>query len=252
MATLLRVSAIGLLSLLCVQLATAQTNQSPATYLGESLIGRDSYHSYCSSCHGPAGRGDGPIAEALKRRPADLTALAARNDNRFPRERVTRVLTGEGRTVAAHGPTEMPIWGPLFRVFESDARVRVRIDNLVSYIETLQAGGRGGESGAMLFRTYCASCHGADARGDGPAAAAMRTLPPDLTTYARRNGGVFPSERLRQIIDGRGIPAHGDRDMPVWGHTFYRTPGGPSEDTVKARIKAITDYLEAIQERVAE
>jgi len=102
----------------------------------------------------------------------------------------------------------MPIWGPLFRVFESDARVRVRIDNLISYIETLQAGAGTREPGAMLFRTHCASCHGADARGAGPAAAAMRTPPPDLTTFARRN---FPSERVRQIIDGRGIPARRPR-----------------------------------------
>jgi mono/diheme cytochrome c family protein len=196
--------------------------------------------------------GDGPVAEALKRRPVNLTLLAARNGNRFPRERVTRALTGEGRAVAAHGTTEMPIWGPLFRVFEADARVRVRIDNLVSYIETLQVHAIANESGALLFRTYCASCHGSDARGAGPAATALRTIPPNLATLARRNGGVFPSERVTQIIHGGRISSHGDRDMPVWGDAFKRAPGGLSAEAVKARIDAITAYLEGIQERQAE
>jgi mono/diheme cytochrome c family protein len=248
----LLVAVVSLACLLLVAASQAQTIQSPGTFLGESLVGRDSFEAYCASCHGPTGRGDGPVGTALKRRPADLTLLTARNARRFPREEVTRVLTGEGRTVAAHGTTEMPIWGPLFRVFEPDARVRVRIDNLVAHIETLQTLPGASESGATLFRTYCASCHGLDARGVGPAAAAMRTDPPNLTTYAKRNGGVFPGERLRQIIDGRGIPSHGDRDMPVWGNAFKRTTGGLTDDEVNARIKAITDYIEGIQERAVE
>jgi len=237
---------------LLVTRPSAQTIESPGTFLGESLVGTDSYEAYCASCHGPTGTGDGPVAEVLRRRPADLTLLAARNGNRFPRERVSAVLRGEGRMLAAHGTTEMPIWGPLFRVFEPDARVRVRIDNLVAYIETLQPRGAVNESGATLFRTHCAPCHGLDARGTGPAASSMRTDPPNLTTFAKRNGGVFPSERLRQIIDGRGIVSHGDRDMPLWGNAFKRTPGGLTEDAVKARIKAITDYIEGIQERASE
>jgi mono/diheme cytochrome c family protein len=64
----------------------------------------------------------------------------------------------------------MPIWGPMFRMFESDTRARVRIDNLVSYIESLQVrSSQPVDEGKNLFRTYCASCHGVDARGAGPA-----------------------------------------------------------------------------------
>jgi mono/diheme cytochrome c family protein len=225
--------------------------QSPGSFLGESLAGKDSFEAYCASCHGSTGRGDGPVAAALKRTPANLTQLTDRDD-RFPRERIVAVLSGEGRTVAAHGTTEMPIWGPLFRVFESDARVRVRIDNLVTYIATLQARQGAAGSGAALFRSHCASCHGADARGAGPVASELRRLPPNLTTYVMRNGGVFPSERVRQIIDGRGIPSHGNSDMPVWGITFKRTSAPGGEDSVNARINAIVDYLNGIQERPGE
>ena len=230
--------------------AAAQTSSSGKILLGESLVGKDSFEAYCATCHGPGGRGDGPTARALKNAPADLTLLTRGNRDVFPRERLKATLTGAGRSVSAHGTTEMPIWGPLFRAFESDARARVRIDNLVAYIETLQATPiRASESGAALFRTYCASCHGADARGAGPMADQLRRLPPSLTSFAVRNGGVFPSERLKRIIDGRDVPAHGNSEMPVWGDAFRRTREGLSGDAATARIDAIVRYLETIQER---
>src|SRR5688572_24035792 len=98
----------------------AQAPQQPRPALIDSLAGRDSFELYCASCHGSGGRGDGPIARELRTRPADLTTLARRNDGAFPREAVRGYITGTGRAVAAHGTTEMPIWGPLFRAFESD------------------------------------------------------------------------------------------------------------------------------------
>jgi mono/diheme cytochrome c family protein len=224
--------------------------QVPQPFLGDSLVGRDSFAAYCATCHGVEARGDGPLARELKRVPADLTMLATRNHDVFPRERVTAVLTGVSRPIAAHGPTEMPIWGSLFRAFESDARARVRIDNLVSYLETVQTkSGRSSELGAALFRTHCASCHGTDARGAGPLTSELRRLPPSLTSFAVRNGGLFPSERVRRIIDGRDVPAHGNVEMPVWGDAFRRTREGLSEDAVRARIESIVRYLETIQER---
>jgi hypothetical protein len=105
----------------------------------DSLVGRDSFELYCAPCHGSAGRGDGPVAAALRTRPADLTLLSRRNGGAFPREAVRAFVTGTGRTLAAHGTTEMPVWGPMFRAFESDARARERIANLVSHIESIQA-----------------------------------------------------------------------------------------------------------------
>jgi mono/diheme cytochrome c family protein len=170
----------------------AQTIQSPSPFLSESLVGKDSFEAYCASCHGTTGHGDGPVAASLRNIPTDLTALARRNGNSFPREQVTAVLMGTGRTVAAHGTTAMPIWGPMIRMFESDARAKVRIDNLVCYVETLQVQSQQAtDAGKYLFRVYCAVCHGVDARGGGPLTSQLRSLPPSLTSYAVRNSGVF-------------------------------------------------------------
>jgi mono/diheme cytochrome c family protein len=226
--------------------------QQPPSIVGESLTGRESFDRYCAPCHGPGGRGDGPVAPALRTRPADLTRLAQRNDGTFPRDRVRGFVTGADRSLAAHGTTEMPIWGPLFRAFESDARVRERIENLLTHLESLQRPASGAtDEGAQAFRTYCASCHGSAARGNGPMTDQLRKPPPDLTKFTTRNGGVFPSERLTRIIDGRDVPAHGDREMPVWGDAFRTSRDGLSADEVKARIAAIVRFLQAIQERPA-
>jgi hypothetical protein len=73
---------------------------------------------------------------------------------------------------------------------------------------------------------------------------------PDLTTYTARNGGVFPGERLRQIIEGRGPAAHGDRTMPVWGAVFSRQAG--TDDAAAGRIDALVTFLQSIQQRGAE
>jgi len=106
--------------------------------------------------------------------------------------------------------------------------------------------------GEQLFRTHCATCHGEHARGNGPLADQLRTPPPDLTTFTARNGGVFPSERVYRIIDGRGVPSHGDRDMPIWGDAFKASRDGFTAESVKERIDALVRYLEAIQKRAAE
>jgi mono/diheme cytochrome c family protein len=106
--------------------------------------------------------------------------------------------------------------------------------------------------GATLFTTYCAVCHGKDARGGGIVTSALRHTPPDLTRYTARNGGVFPRDRVYRIIDGRDVATHGDRDMPIWGDAFSKSRKGLSDAEVKARIDAIVGYLEAIQVRAAE
>jgi mono/diheme cytochrome c family protein len=102
--------------------------------------------------------------------------------------------------------------------------------------------------GARVFRTYCAACHGATATGAGPAAIAMKVTPPNLTRIAARNNGMFPAERVRQIIQGRGPAAHGERNMPVWGDVFARKEPGT---TPAALIDALVRYLDALQERPA-
>src|SRR4051812_31033738 len=103
--------------------------------------------------------------------------------------------------------------------------------------------------GAQVFRTYCAPCHGGTAKGNGPAALAMKVPPPDLTLIAKRNNGMFPAERVRQIIEGKGVAAHGDRTMPVWGDVFARRIGGRDPHVV---VGELVRYLDTIQERTGE
>ena len=105
-----------------------------------------------------------------------------------------------------------------------------------------------GRSGDALYRNYCASCHGVAAKGDGPLAMSLRTVPPDLTLLARRNGGEFDAETVHRIIDGRRpVKGHGGEDMPVWGDAFKRSADGFSEKAVEARIGALVDFLRQAQ-----
>lgn len=106
------------------------------------------------------------------------------------------------------------------------------------------------EVGSESFATYCASCHGTDARGEGPAAAALRTPPPDLTRIAARRGGDFPEDDIAAWIDGRlAPPAHGSREMPIWGVQFAAgLPAGElTQDLVRGRILTLLEYLRSIQ-----
>jgi mono/diheme cytochrome c family protein len=105
-------------------------------------------------------------------------------------------------------------------------------------------------SGEDLFRTYCAVCHGTAARGDGPLADSLKRRPPDLTGIAARNAGVFPSDKVFRIIDGRErVPGHGGTDMPVWGDAFRRSVEGGDAKAVRGRIEALVKYLDGIQAR---
>ena len=87
-------------------------------------------------------------------------------DGQAARPRGDRDLDCRERPLAAHDTMEMPVWGPMFRAFESDSRVRERITNLVAHVELLQLSSTAsGDAGSRLFRTYCASCHGTSAHG---------------------------------------------------------------------------------------
>src|SRR5690606_25275013 len=107
-------------------------------------------------------------------------------------------------------------------------------------------------SGAELYERLCASCHGATGKGDGPVGAALSVHVPDLTRIAWRDGGEFPREDVMRAIDGRQErPAHGTREMPVWGIRFYDLSASDEEGErarVDAMITRLVDYLESIQQ----
>ena len=106
--------------------------------------------------------------------------------------------------------------------------------------------------GGEVFRTYCASCHGTSARGDGPLASSMKRKPANLTEIAKRNGGQYPSDLVFRTIDGRQpVRGHGGPDMPVWGDAFERSREAGDQARVKSVIQSLVDYLESIQLRPA-
>jgi nucleotide-binding universal stress UspA family protein/mono/diheme cytochrome c family protein len=106
--------------------------------------------------------------------------------------------------------------------------------------------------GGEVFRTYCATCHGTSARGDGPLAASMKRKPANLTEIAKRNGGEFPTELVFKTIDGRQpVRGHGGPDMPVWGDAFSRSREAGDQERVKAVIQSLVEYLGSIQLRQA-
>ena len=142
----MRLIPIASLSALAL-LGVAQTAHSQGPTLG-----RYEYVTSCASCHGPAGKGDGPVAGTLKRTPSDLTQLSQANKGVFPFARIYDVIDGRFE-VATHGPREMPVWGDVYRIAREPAQsaipplvtkevsesiVRVRILALVEYISTLQ------------------------------------------------------------------------------------------------------------------
>lgn len=118
--------------------------------------------------------------------------------------------------------------------------------------------------GKAEFLSSCASCHGADAKGDGPVAAALKRRPADLTALAKNNNGVFPVQKIYRVIDGRDeIAGHGSREMPIWGYRFVPpsnknlkvtedfivAPPASAEGIIYGRIMAVIDYLNRVQQK---
>ena len=101
--------------------------------------------------------------------------------------------------------------------------------------------------GPALYKAYCASCHGADARGNGPMAKSLKVPPADLTRISLRNAGAFPVMRIERIISGEEqLPSgHGVREMPVWGPIFSQVD--QDQDLGRVRIDNLARYLESLQ-----
>ena len=226
------------------------------------------YFSYCASCHGADGRGTGPAAKALAKPVPDLTRLSRRNYGEFPSASVM-VTLGEIRGAGAHGNSQMPLWGDLFRSSgQSEGETQLRIYNLTRYLAQMQRRPRRSveptrietkpesipqqltalpsESGGGMYKWLCAGCHGADGQGDGPALSSLKAKPSDLTQLANNNGGEFPAVKILNMLGGRpGFSAHGSREMPVWGDSFR----GVNEDktVIQLRITNLVSHLKSLQ-----
>lgn len=106
-------------------------------------------------------------------------------------------------------------------------------------------------SGAQMYRTYCAVCHGLDGKGSGPAASALKKPIPDLTLLSKKNHGEYPDFKVTNVIQGDYnapvITAHGSKDMPMWGDVFDTLK--PDEGVVKLRIHNLTEYIRSLQQK---
>lgn len=103
--------------------------------------------------------------------------------------------------------------------------------------------------GEVLYVGYCASCHGRDGKGRGPASPALKIRPPDLTTLSQRHGGKFPRDLVEKVILGEDpvAIAHGSREMPIWGPIFGQIEW--DQDLRVVRVRNLSDYLESIQQK---
>lgn len=110
--------------------------------------------------------------------------------------------------------------------------------------------------GKREFEANCASCHGVDGKGRGSITELLKRSPPDLTQLSKNNQGVFPMNRLYEVIEGGNVAGHGGREMPIWGRDYrikdaermMETPYD-AEAMVRARILALLEYINRLQVR---
>jgi mono/diheme cytochrome c family protein len=102
------------------------------------------------------------------------------------------------------------------------------------------------ESGAQLYKNYCAACHGIEGKGDGPVVKFLKVPPADLSTLARRNDGKYPADRVAETLrSGTNSGAHGTSDMPIWGPVFQAKGKGVAQ----MRIQKLTAFVESFQQK---
>lgn len=146
MRTHRRISTLGLAvaaTLIAAWIAVPSDGQEGAGFMAAN--GRVSFRLYCASCHGDDGKGNGAVAKFLTIEPADLTRIEQRYGE-WPRERLVEIIDGR-EEVRAHGRREMPVWGDVFQspladpeptIESAEDRVQRKIEELVTFLETLQ------------------------------------------------------------------------------------------------------------------
>ncbi|MEZ5288193.1 MAG: c-type cytochrome [Vicinamibacterales bacterium] len=132
-----RIAAVAGLSLAGLLVLAARVDAQT----GSGMTGDYLFRTYCAACHGTSAKGDGPLADSMRRRPADLTEIAKRNKGVFPADDVYRIIDGK-QPVKGHGGPDMPVWGDVFARSEGGADpnvVQSRIKALVTYLQGIQA-----------------------------------------------------------------------------------------------------------------
>jgi mono/diheme cytochrome c family protein len=134
----LMLTRITLATFAVAVLVHGQTIKTVPPTATSPVSGKQMFNEYCAVCHGQDGKGSGPAATALKKKPTDLTQLTAHNNGKFPDSRVARYIEGDDAMVS-HGSRDMPIWGDVFKSMSTDKDVTaMRISNLTAYIKGLQ------------------------------------------------------------------------------------------------------------------
>jgi mono/diheme cytochrome c family protein len=106
-------------------------------------------------------------------------------------------------------------------------------------------------NGKQSYKSFCMNCHGVEAKGDGYLAPNLSARPTNLTTLAKKNGGVYPADRVSSSIDGRvAVKEHGRREMPVWGDAFLWPEQESPErrESVRRKIGELVEYLRSVQD----
>jgi mono/diheme cytochrome c family protein len=188
--------------------STASANPPPA-YEGRKL-----YVSYCQLCHGTKGKGDGPLAKAMKISPADLSTTVRSRSNTI----LTKIITGKGRqTITGRDrhnllSDAMPEWKDVF----NDQQVQ----SLIAYLRFLGNAKHDlmgdPKSGMQIYQTYCSVCHGAEGDGDGIMTNLMGIMPMDHTN-PNETDHITNDELVKSIRDGKG------RYMPAWRGILSQT-----------------------------
>jgi mono/diheme cytochrome c family protein len=140
MATGLALAVFGGVTTQVAGRSPDQEAETQASAMATVVPGKETYRSYCASCHGESGKGNGPVAPHLRRPPLDLTRFALENNGVFPADRLERLIDGREVT-RTHGQSDMPVWGDAFKksaVGGDDEAIKQRIRQLVKYIESIQ------------------------------------------------------------------------------------------------------------------
>jgi cbb3-type cytochrome c oxidase subunit III len=195
------IHAMVVLTLMAVSAPVFSVNPPPA-YEGRRL-----YVSYCLLCHGPDGKGDGPLAKAMQISPADLTTTVRSRSDTI----LTKIITGEGRqTITGRDrhnllSEAMPEWSEVFSASQVKA--------LIAYLRFLGSAKHDlmgdPEVGLQLYQKYCQVCHGVEGDGDGIMTNLMGIMPMDHTNPNETNS-LDNEELVESILDGKG------RYMPAW------------------------------------